>query len=364
MKKAPRKEDSTWSKVGPCLYRYVPSGIYYALIKSSGKQIRSSLETNDLPTARRKLVDKRRDLELIDPELSRRTLDTHAERFLETVTGSESTVYNVKHAVKRLLADWPAKASRILTKIHKGDCEQWLATYGDLSASTVNTYIATASKFFGLAVGDNVIPRSPMEDITYRRRKKLTRLTPTREQFDSMVADLREQAANGHGAEDTADYIALAGLLGLGQAELSGIQRQHIDFVKGTIQVFRNKTSQAFTIPLYPQARVIVERRLKAMPADPQARLLPFENCKKALDGVCKRLKLPHFEHRALRRFFITQALRKGVDVPTVALWQGHQDGGALILRTYADEVRLDHSLRMALLMNTDTPSNAISVVV
>jgi integrase len=362
MSKAPRKEETTWSKVGPCLYRYVPSGIYYALIKSAGKQIRRSLETNDLPTARRKLVDTRRDLELIDPELSRRTLDSHAERFLQTVTGSESTVYNVKHAVKRLLADWPATAARVLSKIRKGDCEVWLATYGKLSASTINTYIATATKFFDLAVTDKAIPRSPMESITYRRRKKLTRLTPTLAQFESMVADLRKQAANGHGANDTADYIALAGLLGLGQAELSGIQRQHIDLAKKTIKVFRKKTSEPFTVPVYPQAFPIVERRLAATPDEPTARLLPFDNCKKALDGVCKRLKLPHFEHRALRRFFITQALRKGVDVPTVALWQGHQDGGALILRTYADEVRLDHSLRMALLMNTDAPANVISL--
>jgi integrase len=71
-------------------------------------------------------------------------------------------------------------------------------------------------------------------------------------------------------------------------------------------------------------------------------------------------LKFPHFEVRALRRYFITQALRRGVDVPTVAQWQGHRDGGKLILATYADEVRLDHSLRMSKLMNTEKASNVI----
>jgi len=41
------------------------------------------------------------------------------------------------------------------------------------------------------------------------------------------------------------------------------------------------------------------------------------------------------------------------MDVPTVAQGQGHRDGGKLILATYADEVRLDHSLRMSKLRST-----------
>jgi hypothetical protein len=39
---------------------------------------------------------------------------------------------------------------------------------------------------------------------------------------------------------------------------------------------------------------------------------------------------------RSLRRMFITRAIEKGVDVKTIALWQGHKDGGKLILDTYS----------------------------
>ncbi len=362
MKAVQKEPETIWKKVGPCLYRYAPSGIYYGLIKNAGKQIRRSLETDDLPLARRKLQDMRRDIALTDPELARRTLELQAERFLPTVSGSESTIYNVKHAIQRLLADWPKTSPRVLAKIRKGDCEQWIATYGHLAASTINTYISCATKFFDLAVSDGAIARSPMEGITYHRRGKLTRLTPTAEQFEAIVNDLKAQAFNGHDAKESADYIALSGLLGLGQAELSGIQRQHIDLDSGTIKVFRRKTQQTFLIPIYPQAREIIEKRLKKLPADPHSRLLSFDDCRSALKGACKRLKFPHFEVRALRRYFITQALRRGVDVPTVAMWQGHRDGGALILKTYADEVRLDHSLRMAKLMKTGQPDNVIAI--
>ena len=88
-----------------------------------------------------------------------------------------------------------------------------------------------------------------------RRRAAPTRLTPTTEQFESIIEDLRSQLENGQGAEDTADFVALSGLLGLGQAELSGIERKHVELNAGTIQVFRRKTRQAFVIPDYPMAR-------------------------------------------------------------------------------------------------------------
>ena len=94
-----KKSDSIWKKIGPCLYRYSPSVVYYGLIKSSGKQIRRSLDTDDLPLARRKLLEFRRDIELTDPELARRTLESQAERFLPTISGTPSTLYNVRHAI-------------------------------------------------------------------------------------------------------------------------------------------------------------------------------------------------------------------------------------------------------------------------
>lgn len=339
--------ESDWKKVGPSLYRYKNKG-YYALVKQRGKQIRRSLETNDLPHARRALADFKRDLELTDPSLSRRTMEGHAMQFLETLSGAESTLSNIRHSIACLLKDWPKDSPRLLSKIRKADCERWLAKYGERSASTVNSHISYASRFFEMGVGDGVIPRDPMQGITYRRRGKPTRLTPTREQFQRIVADLRSKKTNGHGADDTADFVELSGLLGLGQAELSGIQRQHINLKAGTIQVFRRKTRQSFTIPIYPEARAVIERRLGALPPEPTIRLMPQDNCKKGLAAACKRLGFPNFEPRALRRHFITAALRAGVDVATVAAWQGHRDGGALVLKTYGDEVRLDHSLKMA----------------
>ena len=287
-------------------------------------------------------------------------LTTYSGKFFQTLTGAKSTRYNIRHAIELLLADWPKDSPRLLSKIRRGDCQTWLAQYGELASSTVNTRISAARDFFELAVSDGVIPRNPMAGIKYRRRQDLVRLTPTREQFDAIVNDLRSQSENGHGAENTADFVALSGLLGLGQAELSGIERQHIDTAIGVIQVFRRKTRQSFEIPIYPDALPIIERRLANMPPEPTAKLLPQGNCKKGLAASCRRLGFPNFEPRSLRRFFITFALLAGVDVATVAGWQGHGDRGALILRTYNSVLGRAHSLAMARKLASQPTENVI----
>jgi len=49
----------------------------------------------------------------------------------------------------------------------------------------------------------------------------------------------------------------------------------------------------------------------------------------------------------ALRPCFITRAIELGVDFKTISSWQGHQDGGVLIAKTYS-HLRNEHSENMA----------------
>ena len=80
------------------------------------------------------------------------------------------------------------------------------------------------------------------------------------------------------------------------------------------------------------------------------------------LGNACKRLGFPNFTHRSLRRMFITRAIELGVDVKTIAEWQGHRDGGKLILQTYS-HVNPVHSNRMAQLMSDQEPENVVPIV-
>ena len=345
--KKTQETESDWSKIGPCLYRYRKAN-YYALVRFKGKQIRQSLDTDDLEMARRKLKKFRSDLETTKPSESRRTIAMQSEIFLAGLVGEPTTKDNATRSIKNLVEHFGGDT--LIKKVTPSDCRAWIATF-ELSADAKNKRIQHGRQFFQAAVDDQVIPSNPMAGMKYFVRPKRTSITPSDEQFLAIVADLRAQVWNGHGRNDSADFVELAGRLGLGQAELAGIQRQHINLEADEIVIFRKKMKQGFTIPIYPEARPIIERRLETMTEGPEQRLLPQDDCKKGLAAACKRLGFPNFEPRSLRRYFVTKAIRLGVDVPTIARWQGHRDGGVLIMSVYGDIVRMDHSQKMAKLL-------------
>ena len=63
-----------FQKVGECLYRYSPNGVYYARIKVRGKEIRGSLGTIDRDLAKRRLSALKDEQSQIDRSKSKLTL--------------------------------------------------------------------------------------------------------------------------------------------------------------------------------------------------------------------------------------------------------------------------------------------------
>jgi len=171
-----------------------------------------------------------------------------------------------------------------------------------------------------------------------------------------IIADVRGQPFNA-GAQDSADFLEFLGLAGLGQAEASSLRRSDIDFDAGRFVTFRHKTSTGFAVPIFPQLRQLLERLCEGKAAGDH--VFKVRNAKKALAGACRRLGLPAFSQRSLRGMFITRAIELGVDVKVIAQWQGHRDGGKLILDTYS-HVNPAHSQRMAQLMSFQEPENVV----
>jgi integrase len=88
--------------------------------------------------------------------------------------------------------------------------------------------------------------------------------------------------------------------------------------------------------------------RLKAV--SPGEKVLPDKFFRTGLDKACRRAGVPHLSHHDFRHLFATRCIESGVDMPTVARWLGHSDGGALLGRVYfhlADA----HSRKMAALV-------------
>jgi integrase len=356
------KKKSNWRKVGKRitgLFQYVPSGTYYAWVSRRGKLYRESLETKDLAFAKRKLAEFKRRLDRTEPKWGRITLAAYLEEnYLPTLTRSEGVLEAKRRIIERIKNQWVAARTQPMLHLTTSEILAFLnKQYGRWSASYWNSAFWLVRDAFEMAVRDKVLLDNPAASIKARKREQPIRLTPSWQQFRAIVADIRSQKFSGHDAEESADFIEACGLLGLGQAEVSGIQRAHVDLEAEQLHIFRHKTRAAFTVPIFPQARLLIEKRCAGKKAT--QRLFRIDQARAALANACKRLEYPQFSHRSLRRMFITRCIELGIDVKVIAQWQGHKDQGALILQTYS-HVRPEHSQRMAQRLIDEQPENVI----
>jgi len=351
---------SAFQKVGPCLYRY-KDGTYYARFESGGKEIRQSLRTTDRKLAARNLAEKKRQQSQIDPAKSKITLAELCDVYVKTIEHQgEKTVDQKTRVAERIKSHWPGGSVIQVGKIKASDVDMWLARYS-FGAASRSFHIQVIKDVFNLALRDKIIFDSPAAHLKYAKREKPIRRTPTFEQFQAIVESIRSQRFNGHDADESADFVEFIGLAGLGQAEASTLTWDDIDWQREQIITFRHKTKAGFAIPLYPQVRPLLERR-HAQRQPGLDRVFKIDNAKKAIAAACQRLKLPAYSHRSFRRMFITRAIEKGVDVKVIAEWQGHKDGGKLILETYS-HVNPVHSKRMAALMTIEQPDNLVVIL-
>jgi len=340
------------------LYRYPSNGKYYARFVVNGKEVRRSLGTTDPALAKRKLLAMKETAKRIDPAAEKLTLAGLCDRYVSTIQHLRpKTVAQKTYVVARIKEEWPAGSDVLIRKVVPSQARTFLSRY-TFGASSYNAYLGVLRAMFQLAVSDGLIAESPIRDLKQRRRANLIRLTPTWEQFQGIVADVRAQPFNAD-AQDSADFLEFLGLAGLGQAEASSLRRCDVDLEAGRIITFRHKTTTGFAIPIFPQLRPLLQRLCEGkINGD---RIFKIADAKKALSGACHRLQLPPFTQRSLRRMFITRAIERGVDVKVIAEWQGHKDGGKLILQTYS-YVNPIHANRMAQLLTLDQPENVIEL--
>jgi len=355
------KKKPVWRKVSKRLtglFEYVPSGTFYAYVSRRGRLYRESLQTKDLAFAKRKLAEFKRRLDRTEPKWGKITLVAWLEQhYLPTLKGSESTLAGKRRIIERVKRTWHAARTQPMCDLRPSVVERWLTEqFGNWTSGYYNTVLAVVRDALAMAVRDHALMENPAAHLKYRKRTNPIRLTPTFEQFRAIVADVRSQKFNADSA-DSADFLEACGLLGLGQAELAGMKREHIDLESGRISVYRYKTDTGFVIPIYPQARALVERLCQGKKSG--SYIFALQQARKALSNACKRLGYPQFTHRSLRRCFVVRAIELGIDVKVIAQFQGHRDGGKLILDTYS-HVRPEHAHRMAQLLTDEEPANVV----
>jgi integrase len=351
--------NDAWTKSKTaCLYRYNPNGQYYARVRFNGRLIRKKLGTDDYQLARGRLADFKRGLGRTDARSSNTSFGAVLDKYAGTIGGLSASSQKDKRAIiGKLKRTWFGVDAIPVRLIKPSDVSAWLSRHcGDKGASYYNSVLTVIRDCFDLAVKDRIIADSPVAHLKYRKRSTPIRLTPTFPEFEAIVANIRAQTLNRE-AEQSADFVEFIGLAGLGQAEVRALTRADVDLSAGRIVTYRHKTRQGFTIPIYPQLRPLVEKLCKGKAHN--ERLFKHDDAAKALSNACRRLELPPFSHRSLRRMFIVRCIERGVDVKVIAEWQGHRDGGKLILQTYS-HVNRPHSERMAQLLTVGEPKNVV----
>ena len=217
--------------------------------------------------------------------------------------------------------------------------DEWLAHEEPrLRNVPFNRYAGFLKQLFDIALKDRIIPESPAKQLRqgWKRPQACVRQVPTVAQFEAIVSDIRGQVASPH-AQVTGDFVEFLGLAGLGQAEASSLTWGDVDWANNRLHIRRHKTDTRFVVPIYEHLRPLLERMSKARRGKRSASALVFKikDAKKALGAAYERLKLPAFCQRSLRQHLIGRLWKACVDRKLIAQWQGHQDGGQLILDTY-----------------------------
>jgi integrase len=181
---------------------------------------------------------------------------------------------------------------------------------------------------------------SPHGNLLKRKRLKVREFVPPgQSQFEKLLAEC--DAAPRSQAGLVVRFLCLTGLR---ISEAKGLKWENVSEGGIFVPAHLTKSGKSRSIPRLPSITGVLER-LKGLESGEF--ILPRQNARKAIESACRRAGLPRMSFHCFRHYFTTKCIESGVDMPTVARWLGHQDGGALLSRTYFHLID-EHSQRMA----------------
>ena len=159
------------------------------------------------------------------------------------------------------------------------------------------------------------------------KKERVVRLIPTEDEFRAMVATIRNPVQEPQLGRQVANC----------QAEASALRWSDIDEKRNEILYTRQKTRNPFKTPIYGWLKPLILRLKASGKEGGDTKVFAIREVKHAMATACRTLGYPHFTHRSLRAMRIKRLWEAGVDVKVIAEWQGHSDGGKLILDTYTE---------------------------
>ena len=373
------------------LYLRTSSGIYHARYRMNGSRTFHSYETNVFSIAKlqhakfmAKVEADRQGGAVISGDF--RTLEALATEFesrLVAATMEETTKTNYRNWIARLKANWAAALgspfetaqARGVTLVHVAKLREHLrgaATYKIVNTrkpktgyapAVVNQTLTGLRMLLDLAVEKNALSVNPFNErgtlqaSVFLPKKSKKPTLPSRADMERVFEDMARVPnaerytgelagrlaflqAQARDVSEHARFLAYSGMR-LEEGNACEIRHDHGQ----TVTVPGTKTEAAArTVPVTPELRKLMDEIKARRSTGP---FLAVRTSRAALQRACTRLGLPKLTHHHLRHYFTTICVESGVDIPTVADWLGHTDGGALLMKTYR-HLRQEHSLASA----------------
>ena len=331
------------SKV-PCLYIH-DSGQYYARKKIKGKIYVEALATQDYQIAKNKLAVWMREKEAevtgtaTEADTEKVTLCALCVRFMEHKAGKkEGTRKIYQWVINRLAKDCPFYLLPI-AKVNPLDYTSYVGTL-KLKPRGTNEFLEIFTGILTRGVVGGYLPVNPIkklkddEVITNEPIVREDPDTPTEEQAEKIInAIVNKHDKNG--PKSSSDFLRFLYLAGIGEAELRALKWSDVDFKAERIYLRRVKTGKPFYVPFYAWLKpFLVELHDKRK--EKTGRIFDILTIKQSITNTCKKLGYKHYSPRNFRQACIVRLIRAKVDIQLIAKYQGHTDGGKLILGRYS----------------------------
>jgi integrase len=342
------KKSDIWQTVGDNLKLYKPSGTYYVQAKLQGRRVRESLQTDNLQTARTKLASwlalhRSNGSGAGTGAAMGALIELWEEQLNADNTITDSTRGYKKEVLEYILKHWPGFAQTKVRKLKKHDLESWKKRQG-CGPTRVNGALTVLRELFDLAEARGVLRGiSPMRGIKNLPVGIKPFTLPTREQMEQIRASVY---ASSPEAGLLFDLLAETGSR---ISTATAIRWEDVRWDRNVLFYGKVKwKANGYEGPMSKKLREVLE---KAKPVNAHGPIIQIGSIRKPLETACKKQSItPPISHHDLRHWFVTRAIEKGVDIPTISRWIGHVDGGALLMQTYG-HYRDEHSQKMAKLL-------------
>ena len=168
-------------------------------------------------------------------------------------------------------------------------------------------------------------------------------MVPSDEEYAALIQHFQDSALSHK--YHVIDLVEFLRFFGLRINEARQVLKTDVDVQNRVLKVRKEiaKNGKAREVPIFDDAVPLINRLLerkslriygKEVRTD---KLLAIGKCYGALRSACKKLGFQNFSHHTFRHLAGTKWLECGVNPKQAAAWLGHQDGGALLLRIYAD---------------------------